>query len=112
MTEAVVDAAAELLFEGFAPNEIAVLCETAALRNDLGSRALPGTVFTEYGGQGVVLETIGRFKGLEADAVVLALDGTVLEGHDRPAYVGFSRARSFLRVLGSKRRRSRTRWDV
>ena len=111
MAGEVVDAAAELLEDGFAPHEVVVLCENAALRRELASRALPGTVFTGHGGRGVVVETIGRFKGLEADAVIVALDGVLPEDPDRSAYVGFSRARSFLRVLGSPRRRRRTRWD-
>jgi hypothetical protein len=64
---------------------------------------------------GVIVESIARFKGLEAEVVLLALtdailrEGTSLKAH---AYVGLSRARSLLIVVGSKAIRRALQWPA
>jgi len=100
----------KLLAEGFEKRDIVVLCETASLVRRLREMAVADSGFCPYGGSGVVTETIGRFKGLEALAVVLALDGDTPEPPDRNAYVGFSRARAYLNVLGSPTRKASVGW--
>ena len=105
------DTVAMLIEDGFEPENIVVLCESAATAQRLRGRALPGTVFTSYGKSGVVVETIARFKGLEADAVVVVLDEPPDEAPDKTAYVAFSRARSYLHVIAPHRRRSHVRWS-
>lgn len=100
----------KLLAEGFEKRDIVVLCETASLVGRLREMAVADSGFCPYGGSGVVAETIGRFKGLEALAVVLALDGDTPEPPDRNAYVGFSRARAYLNVLGSPARKASVGW--
>jgi hypothetical protein len=62
-------------------------------------------VVCEIGKRGIVAESIARFKGLESDAVVLVLsESAVLD--EIPAkselYVGLSRARGFLYIIGPR----------
>ncbi|MEM9655473.1 MAG: NERD domain-containing protein [Actinomycetota bacterium] len=59
---------------------------------------------------GLVCETIQRFKGLEASAVILLLpdDGPI---NELLLYVGMSRARSILRVIAEPAARAELRWS-
>lgn len=100
-----------LLDEGFEPEDIAVLCEDPALAKEVSQMSVGGHVFCSHGGRGIVVETVARFKGLEASAVVLVLNG---DGNlpDTAAYVGFSRARTYLHVIGSPARHKSTNWDA
>jgi superfamily I DNA and RNA helicase len=50
----------------------------------------------------ILLETVARFKGLEATIVVLWLGPVIDEAHDREGlYVGMSRGKSRVYVVGS-----------
>ncbi|MBN5032690.1 NERD domain-containing protein [Stenotrophomonas maltophilia] len=52
----------------------------------------------------VLVETVGRFKGLESQVVVLWLGDEVVDGaHWETVYVGITRAKSLLYIVGSKR---------
>ena len=66
------------------------------------------------GKRGVVVETIQRFKGLEADVCIVVLAGLDLAEPEARAlaYVGLSRARAMLFVLGTKDQRNRLGWGV
>lgn len=101
---------ARLIEDGFEPNDIVVLCENAAIARELAQMSVGNDVFCQFGGQGVVVESIARFKGLDAPAVVLVLNDGDLEP-DRDAYVGFSRARSYLHVVAPMARQRSTRWN-
>ncbi|MGO8061458.1 NERD domain-containing protein [Rhizobium johnstonii] len=98
--------------EGFANNQIVVLCEDAGISKKLHQMAVGDTGFCEFGGNGVVAESIERFKGLEAVAVILILDGPVRDRPDKLAYVGLSRARSYLQVLGHPNRKRSLGWTT
>ncbi len=50
--------------------------------------------------QGVILDTVARFKGLESDVVVLLVPGLEDEKYVKLAYIGMSRARAYLVVIG------------
>ena len=99
-----------LLSQNFQRRDIVVLCETADLRNRLHRLAVSDTGFGEYGTDRIVTETIARFKGLEALAAVVVLDRTSSGSPDRAAYVGFSRAVSYLHVVGNPLRKRDARW--
>lgn len=62
-------------------------------------------VYSDHGASGVVLvETVSRFKGLEAHAVVLWVgDDVTDEDMKETMYVGVTRAKSLLAVVGSNR---------
>ncbi len=121
----------ELFEEGFSPSNVIVLCESSKavkrLRNadfgDMSLNPLKHQFFLlkrafssnegESDGEGkkfVECETIARFKGLEALAVVLVLDPEPRKLPDANAYVGFSRAVSYLRVLANPSRQQSVHW--
>ena len=100
-----------LLGQGFAREDIVVLCESPWLVKRLRETAVADTGFCELGRAGVATETIGRFKGLEALAVVVVLDSDEPGTPDRSAYVGFSRARSLLNVVASPSRKPLVGWN-
>jgi hypothetical protein len=90
--------------EGFLPSQIAVLCEQRADVERLRTLIAGESPFVPMGAKGVVAETIHRFRGLEAEVLVLLLSGTTL---DALLYVGMSRARSLLVVIAPAQLRSR-----
>lgn len=101
---------AKLLDEGFDDREIAVLAEDARLVRELRAAAVGTSCFTAFGEVGVLAETIGRFKGLEAQAVVLCLGGKPENLPDKVAYVGASRAKTVLKVIAPPARRNALNW--
>ncbi|WP_205960680.1 ATP-binding domain-containing protein [Ramlibacter rhizophilus] len=49
-----------------------------------------------------MLDTVQRFKGLESPVVILwGIDGVAAQGRQELLYVGMSRAKSILLVVGS-----------
>jgi hypothetical protein len=104
-----------LVEEGLTAEQIVVLSDDAGLIGKLRYASAGEEPFTSSGRYGVVTETVARFKGLEADAVVLALSDASLRdpgGFRSVAYVGMSRPRSALFVLGSVRLRQALAWDA
>lgn len=96
--------------EQLLPEQITVLSDSRPMVERLRTLTVSDASFVAPGKHGVVAETIHRFKGLESDVVVLALTGD--ESHDTLplAYVGMSRARSLLVVVGSKDLRKLLSW--
>lgn len=101
----------ELLSEGVRSEDIAVLLAKrpkATLHALLQANRLPaGTGWSiETAGQrnSVLVDTVSRFKGLESPAVILWLgDETVVAKEWEVVYVGTTRAKSLLYVVGSTR---------
>ncbi len=89
------------LDQGLDPGQVAVVCQHRAVADDLRSQQVAGHRLVPLGGGGIVCETIHRFKGLEADAVVAVLDSVDSEQAKMLAYVGMSRARSVLAVVAT-----------
>ena len=100
-----------LIDEDLAPNEIVVLVgkqQKDQLYSLLKKFELPGNVkwaFEEHGKRKTVLvDTVRRFKGLESEAVVFWLgDEITYEEKWELIYVGTTRAKSLLCLVGSKR---------
>jgi len=82
--------------------EVVVLTRTRDMKDSLiGTRAASlvlGDVTRPSGG--IAVETIHRFKGLEADAAVVVLDRLETDRDQALAYIGLSRARAHLVVVG------------
>lgn len=99
--------------EGLQPAQICVLSDDRALIDRLRQMAVANAVFCAYAQTGVAAETIARFKGLEADAIVVAVSDPAT-GADvwtlAQAYVGMSRARGALFVCGSRQLRALLKW--
>lgn len=108
LASVVHDVVASLLIdEHLDPRRIAVLANQRRTVQQLRQMSVATTVFVEPGASsGVLTDTIHRFKGLDAETVVLAMSGrpgdVAGENVDRAlAYVGASRARSALFVVGT-----------
>ena len=81
-------------------SRVAVLSSSRPLIDDLQGTRIGRWNATDLNGSGIRCETIQRFKGLEADAVVLVIpdDGPV---DSSLLYVGASRARAVLAVIAT-----------
>jgi hypothetical protein len=92
------------------PDQVVVLSTSRQEIDRLRGREFSGFGLVAPDEDGVVTETVHRFKGLEADAVILLLPS--LEGvQDRAlAYIGMSRARAQLAVLGPPEVRAALTW--
>ncbi|KAB0537053.1 hypothetical protein HNQ68_003165 [Pseudochrobactrum saccharolyticum] len=91
-------------------NDIVVLSDDTDILEGLSHIAAGEVPFVREG-VGVRMETIRRFKGLEAGVVVLALsERTSSKIAAAMAYTGMSRARSALYVFGSRVVRDRVSW--
>ena len=112
VVEAVIQGVRELRDHfDFGPDELTVLASSRALVSEL--LVSDSKQFSETPDKGQVLvETIHRFKGLENQGILLALDPeTNNEDVDRLGYVGMSRAQQVLRVIASKRDLQALFWD-
>ena len=105
-----VSAVERLMDKGFGPADVIVLCDDARLVGRLRERSIGAHSFGKWAGRGVPVETISRFKGLDAPVVVLALSELGDQQSTTQAYVGMSRARSVLVVLGTQGTRERLNW--
>jgi hypothetical protein len=89
-----------------APHDIAVLVSSARVRSEIaGDRACGGLAFTDATHQregAVVLETVRRFKGLEALIVVIVVDAEIAASEEL-SYVAVSRARTRAFLIGQRR---------
>lgn len=95
-----------LMDEHLDPRRIVVLSNQKRTVRQLRQMLVANTIFVEPGGNGVLAETIHRFKGLEAETIVLAMSGrpggVAGQNVDRAlAYVGASRGRSALFVVAT-----------
>lgn len=95
--------------EGLRPEDVAVLiakrpkAAAYALLQELGHVAgISWAVETHGRARHVLVDTVARFKGLEAPAVVLWVGGEVVSDEQwETLYVGMTRAKSLLTVVGS-----------
>ena len=83
--------------EELEPSQIVVLTGNTALRDELKNGPLGDKKFR--------VETVRRYKGLDAEVVVLVLPEESKPVDPKIAYVGMSRARALLRVVGPKSKR-------
>jgi len=97
--------------EGFAPRDLVILSTTKNHVDGLRGQAIDGHKFTKLGRKGIAVETVQRFKGLESDVVVLILDEVETPEDRSLAYVGMSRAKSVLYVLGSSEAQDAVNWS-
>jgi hypothetical protein len=87
---------------GLRAAQVAVLTQSRGMADRLRSERRAGLTLVGLEDAGVVCETIHRFKGLEADAVIVVLDEMVDEQDRQLAYIGLSRARSLLVVIAPR----------
>jgi hypothetical protein len=94
-------------------NQIAILCQRKSDVDMIRPLNLAGHSMAslEGWGDGVLVETIHRFKGLEADVCIVILFETTRPWDKALAYIGMSRARGQLYVLAPKDMRQELEWD-
>jgi hypothetical protein len=106
----VLDAVEALLDGGFGPQNIVVLCVSASTAASLRSHTIGSYSFGSWKSKGVPVETVNRFKGLESEALVLVLAETDSYSQQVSGYIGMSRARSVLIVIGSQAQQQQLHW--
>lgn len=85
--------------EKISPTDIVLLSPSKAIVAEWRHKVVGGVPVGEPGSNGMTAETVQRFKGLESPAVVLIVEpGSRVD--DSLLYVGMSRARSYLEVVG------------
>lgn len=99
--------------EKLTPDQIVVLSDDVSLMHRMRETGVDDYMFCELGRIGIVAETVAKFKGLEADCVILALSDRVRA--DMPAmrpllYVALSRAKILLFLLASEEARKALKW--
>jgi hypothetical protein len=96
----VLDRLRELLADGVQPAQIQVLSTTWDVASRLRGRDINGVGLVAYGDDGIAVETVQRYKGLEAEAVIVVIHELASELDRSLAYTGLSRAQTFLEVVG------------
>jgi len=82
------------------PDRVVILTQGRAEKDRLVGTTLAGLTLGAVGEHDTVaVETIYRFKGLEADAAIVILDRLEKDRHRALAYIGMSRARFHLVVI-------------
>jgi len=103
----------QLLNEGkLATSQVAVLCQRKSDVQTLRSLQIAGHSIVDLNawGDGVLAETIHRFKGLEADACIVILWEVARPWDKALAYIGMSRPRAQLCVVASPLVKEALRW--
>lgn len=96
--------------EGVTPADIVVLADTVEILDAMKSLSAGSIPFVGEG-EGIKLETVRRFKGLESNVVILALSERIAEQELLAlAYTGMSRAKTALYVFASAKIRDGVRW--
>lgn len=93
------------------PPQLIVLTDSTSVVSELRSTGVAGHLFTTLDGNGIPVETVYRFKGLERDVVILALSDTLTKEDLRAVtYVGLSRAKVGLYVIAGQGVRDAIGW--
>ncbi|MEN8114793.1 MAG: NERD domain-containing protein [Actinomycetota bacterium] len=96
--------------EGVRPDQITVLGSHRAPVDAGKGETVGGVKVGSLGSDGLVAETIYRFKGLENDVIFVFLDGAETSQQKALAYIGMSRAKALLIVIGSKATKKALGW--
>jgi len=105
-----VAAIERMVEEGFTPANLVVLCESAQLAGRLRDETVGPYSLGNWNGRGIPVETLARFKGMEAEAAVVVLEDNPERSGRLMGYVGLSRPRSALTVVGPPARKSQLNW--
>jgi hypothetical protein len=106
----ILAAVEQLIDHGFGPQNLVVLCAASTTAQHLREHSVGPYSFGAWRSNGIPVETIARFKGMEAEAIVLVLESGQTERDRTACYVGLSRARSVLVVIGPANKRNFINW--
>lgn len=107
----VLDTLQRLIDEGFRPGSLVILTNSPKTCGRLRDRTAGSFSLGKWGGKGFSVETIRRFKGLESQGILLVLEQCDMEEARLLAYIGTSRARSVLSVVGSAEFKKEFSWQ-
>lgn len=97
--------------EELSPRQIVVLTDRRGTADSFRGESFGGVKLHALGAKtGSIVETVHRFKGLEADVVILVLTELDDERDRAIAYIGMSRARAVLIVIGPKSIKKELDW--
>jgi hypothetical protein len=96
--------------QGLGDDQLVVLSGKRDVVDVLRGRTLGEHRLVGPGGQGIVVETVHRFKGLESDVALLVFSSYDETLDDALAYIGMSRARAHLEIIGPARLAERLGW--
>ena len=97
--------------EDLSPRQIVVLTDRRSVADSLKGDSFGGVKLHALGAKsGSIVETVHRFKGLESDVIILILSELDDDRDRAVAYIGMSRARAMLIVLGPKSIRKELDW--
>jgi hypothetical protein len=90
---------------GLTKGDITVLTDSADLADDWFGHELNGVTLGDGTRGSIHIETIQRFKGLESEAIICIFDPEnehkyEVDDMERIGYIGFSRAKTLLTILG------------
>lgn len=103
---------AELLDEGIEPAQIQVLATERELVDRMRGEDVEGIGLVAAGEDGIAVETVHRFKGLEAQVVLIAVLATGGNLDLAVAYTGLSRAQTLLEVFGTQETMAAIHWST
>jgi hypothetical protein len=106
-----ISAIETMVDEGFSPTTLVVLCESADLIRRLREMTVGPYSLGTWGSRGIPVESVARFKGMEAGAAVIVLEEGADNAGKTAAYVAMSRPRTALMVVGPPGRRKSLAWD-
>lgn len=109
--EKILHRLAELLDEQVEPGKIQVLSTTKELVDLLRGHDVDGIGLVKSGQDGISVETVHRFKGLDAPVVLVAIMSAATTHELALAYTGLSRARVLLEVFGPNDVLTAINWD-
>lgn len=107
----ILSAVEQLVDEGFGPKNMVVLCSSPHTSQLLREHSVGPYSFGAWRSNGIPVETVARFKGMETEAAVLVLEGADANSDRTMAYVGLSRPRSTLVVVADPLKQSFVNWQ-
>jgi hypothetical protein len=90
----------ELVAEGVESTQIQVLSTAKDVVDRLRGRDVDGIGLVAHGDDGIAVETVQRYKGLEAEVVLVVIPDLADDMDRSLVYTGLSRAQTFLEVVG------------
>ncbi len=96
--------------EGVRPDQITIVSDHRTQVDGLVGTVVGGKKVGGLGSGGLTAETIYRYKGLENDVVFVVLDKVETDRQKALAYIGMSRAKALLVVIGSRATKRALNW--
>lgn len=101
-----------LLADGITADQVQVLSTKKDVVELLRGTEVGGIPLVGFGGDGIAVETVHRFKGLEAPVVLIAVLQVASDRDRALVYTGLSRAQAVLHVFGTSEVKDAINWNA